>query len=640
MLSGKSTVSNGDGKSATIYNFKTGSNSNRLLLVGVEEQSPLDPTSIKFGSASLTEAISSHTNHSTSFWYLLNPSSTPANLTVSYSSSTAYVVGAYALYGVNQAHPIPTTATNSSTSGNPTISLTTKYLNSWVFDSPAIFGGAVLSSPTCTEEWSIQRSSQVTGASSSTIQNTPAKATCNWASSRTGDKWDDVAIEVATYTQTVNVFSPFSYSNINAVLPKNASQFFTIGPINETGFNAGEQVNTTYYYPNYINGHKCSTTLTANSNGTIVSYGPTCPQRSANYTGGIDYGAHEGKTYTVNATGQTSHLSAVTTFVPTLTNGSRWSISTSCTTNCPKPVVTNSTVHLAYRFSKVADVNLFNSTVAQHPSLNNTQKVNVTDLAYSFGPKVLGAFHNTYTSRVLLANGTTNGTTNNLHDNWIDNATKQGWAWVGYDDECNNGSISSPPDNSSPNIEMIFKIDWGGTLNATKPCHSPNTSLNASAIANYTNAAASFVKNHGEKFMWTPPIPVINATYYNGSNRYVYQNIVWTNIDAVMLQLQSNTYTNDNPTKFNATLSKLSQFIRGKNPSTLIFAQVNPSGSSDSPCNCNMSTPVYDLQYSRFNSTTPTKWLYDGVGISISGPAVPTHFNATLLGTFITMLGR
>lgn len=185
--------------SITLSNFNVGTGSNLLLVVGIESDNN-GATSVKFGTTSLTQAVVHFTNDDTEFWYLKNPSGT-ANIVVTMAGTTDAVVGAYALAGVNQTSPVPTTKTNSATSGNPTISLTTQYANSWLLDSPAIFGGSQLSNPTCTSEWNVRvSSSTITGASSNKTVATPGSATCTWTNSVSSNGWDDVAVEIHAAT--------------------------------------------------------------------------------------------------------------------------------------------------------------------------------------------------------------------------------------------------------------------------------------------------------------------------------------------------------------------------------------------------------------------------------------------------------
>jgi hypothetical protein len=91
---------------------------------------------------------------------------------------------------------LPTSATNHNTvASSPAISLTTQYQNSWVLDLPSIYGDSTLGSPTCTQQWDINMPHAITGASSSTMAQSPGVVTCNWTAS-SGDFWDDVAVEL------------------------------------------------------------------------------------------------------------------------------------------------------------------------------------------------------------------------------------------------------------------------------------------------------------------------------------------------------------------------------------------------------------------------------------------------------------
>lgn len=177
-----------------LANFNAGTGIDRLLVVGVEANNNW-VTSITFGGVHLTQKVQSFNSNDAEFWYLTNPTGT-ADIVVTMSGPTSAVIGAYSFSGVDQANPVPTSATNIG-SGNPTISLTTVYPNSWVLDSPSIWGGVTLDSPTCTSQWNINVPNAITGASSSAVQTSPGLVTCSWTASSV-DNWDDVAIEVKT----------------------------------------------------------------------------------------------------------------------------------------------------------------------------------------------------------------------------------------------------------------------------------------------------------------------------------------------------------------------------------------------------------------------------------------------------------
>ena len=100
----------------TISNFNVGSDSNRLLVVGVIANNN-DVASITFGGMPLKNTAYSFYNNDAEFWYLKNPSGT-GDITVTMNGPTQAVVGAYAFSGVNQTLPIPTHVTKHNTSPN------------------------------------------------------------------------------------------------------------------------------------------------------------------------------------------------------------------------------------------------------------------------------------------------------------------------------------------------------------------------------------------------------------------------------------------------------------------------------------------------------------------------------------------
>lgn len=121
------------------------------------------------------------------------------------------IVGAYALSGVDQANPIPTTVTNftktnSPINPSPTISITTEYPDSVVLDSAALYGGSTLTGSGCgTQEWSKQMVNKVTGASSNTTRVLAGPVTCKWTNSVVQNGWDDAAIEIKAIGSSAQV---------------------------------------------------------------------------------------------------------------------------------------------------------------------------------------------------------------------------------------------------------------------------------------------------------------------------------------------------------------------------------------------------------------------------------------------------
>jgi len=286
------------------------------------------------------------------------------------------------------------------------------------------------------------------------------------------------------------------------------------------------------------------------------------------------------------------------------------------------PKVYNSTLHLQYfnphqNSSYVPPIN-------NHNAIARFQKISGFDYSASFGKKVLDQYPANITRILLEYNDTSNSTfpTNGI----VQGLGNASYTWIGYDDECGNGA------QSTPYVEIAKKSNWKGA-GPEAPCnpYQGASSLNASAIGNYTNDASLRVKNAGKHFVWTGQLAAVNATYSTG--RYVYQYVNWTRIDMVNLQLQGQTYSGSNNfTVFNSTLAKISDFVRTHNPNTLIFVQVIPG--TDSKCGCTMASITYTLQYARFHAGTPTKWMYDGVTMSI-GTTPPASVD-----TFDTYLGR
>jgi len=191
----------------TLSSFNAGTGSNRLLIVGVESNNN-NVASVTYGGMSLTKKVTSFFNNDAEFWYLVNPTGT-GNIVVTMTATglpTSVVVGAYALSGVDQNNPVPTSSSAHNTVGSsPSISITAQFANSWVSDSASIFGGATLTSPTCTLGWNLNEqdlvTGSITGASSYTTVATPGSVTCSWTAS-SSDLWDDVAIEVKAFTPT------------------------------------------------------------------------------------------------------------------------------------------------------------------------------------------------------------------------------------------------------------------------------------------------------------------------------------------------------------------------------------------------------------------------------------------------------
>jgi hypothetical protein len=124
--SSNSAIRTSSGSSLT-WTHNTGSGSNRILIVSVDTYStsgsPATVNSVTYGSSTMTQlATGSYTSGSTRVrsyvYYLLNPSTGSATVTVNFASSTSSAVGgSTGYYNVDQNAPAYSTPTSASTSG-------------------------------------------------------------------------------------------------------------------------------------------------------------------------------------------------------------------------------------------------------------------------------------------------------------------------------------------------------------------------------------------------------------------------------------------------------------------------------------------------------------------------------------------
>src|SRR3989475_8120524 len=117
---------------------------NRALIVGIQSNDKGSSTlEYDYGTENLTDYLKvgnsgkklyQFNGNNAELWYLNSTIATPGShkIVVTMRGSTAVIVGAYSLYGVDQKNPIPTTAKNflGATPPQPTVSITTKYGNS------------------------------------------------------------------------------------------------------------------------------------------------------------------------------------------------------------------------------------------------------------------------------------------------------------------------------------------------------------------------------------------------------------------------------------------------------------------------------------------------------------------------------
>lgn len=126
------------GTTLTLSSYVIASGDDKLLLVGVEDNSSVGITSVTWNtSESLTQLVSQGTLTGTRYVYgLLNPTATTANIVITYAGTTAGYAGAANYTGVKQTGFPDDTASASITSGVNTqadLSFTTLLDDCWSF---------------------------------------------------------------------------------------------------------------------------------------------------------------------------------------------------------------------------------------------------------------------------------------------------------------------------------------------------------------------------------------------------------------------------------------------------------------------------------------------------------------------------
>ena len=149
--------------------------------------------------------------------------------------------------------------------------------------------------------------------------------------------------------------------------------------------------------------------------------------------------------------------------------------------------------------------------------------------------------------------------------------------YIGYDNDANNGNLSTPSN------ELV------------NPAGS-------------TNIAANVVHKAGYKFAMAPSRAILVIEY---------QEIDWTQVDMLILQLQGIT---SQPSVFENTTTQISTYVKRHNPNALVFVHVNP---------------VLDTISNIVNDVNSTRNSIDGVSIMCNTSQGCT---ATMLDELITQL--
>jgi hypothetical protein len=167
------------------FPFSIGVGTNRLLLVAIETGSQT-VNAITYSGQTLIKENQTSPNVDSEIWYLVNPPSGKSNIavTMSGSSSSTIVIGAYSFFGVDQTYPISYSATNAGSAVNSgSVTAYTKSTNSWVVDSIAVQNGPTITqSSTQIQGWNQISGGTISGGSSRvTTSSPPIAQTMSWS---------------------------------------------------------------------------------------------------------------------------------------------------------------------------------------------------------------------------------------------------------------------------------------------------------------------------------------------------------------------------------------------------------------------------------------------------------------------------
>ena len=200
----------------TLTSFNPGSGSYRLLVVSLAFEGSL-PTgiSVTYGGVALTAVPNSSgtaadNTASTQFFYLKNPSSTPANIVASWTGSRRNVLGAIAFNGVDQTTPIRNGTFTTGTTATPAITVSSVTGDMTMASVLTEYGSCCLTTSTQTERWN-DPSSNLVGAQATSTGAGASSVTHNWTNSGAGT-WAASGVNiVAAYSISGTVFEDTNY---------------------------------------------------------------------------------------------------------------------------------------------------------------------------------------------------------------------------------------------------------------------------------------------------------------------------------------------------------------------------------------------------------------------------------------------
>ena len=265
--------------SITISGFTVGNNSNKILIVSVGSYNPTPTVSgITWNSSeNFTQINTVLNNGRADLWYLVNPTSTTADIVVTYSSSAgSRSAGVTSLYNVNQSTPIGVTNTVTGTGGTIAGTITPTTTGSWIIDSAMSLTGLGAITDTLTAGFSnliggVDRSHGTQYSASPTINSANSMT---WTNGQSSYAWAGAEIKKAegdiTNVQDNSILvekdTARRYWFSDEFSKSNCKAYFTL---DETSGNPANHATTANGFSdgNGINGTNGSTGATQNITG-------------------------------------------------------------------------------------------------------------------------------------------------------------------------------------------------------------------------------------------------------------------------------------------------------------------------------------------------------------------------------------
>ncbi len=206
---GKTTVQSSSEKSSAGFSHITADKPNRLLFITIHDDDlPSDRKvkSVTYAGNALSRLIrrSNGSDQGVEAWYLVNPPVGNNQVSVIWEDDVnAHILTAFSYSNVDQTMPIGTIGSNSSSSGNPNISLALKYQNSLIVGALTHDDKNVTLTPASNivERYNMGIDGNIRGAageiSATTLTNVNMKWTVSNSSSDEDNRdWSLVAIEL------------------------------------------------------------------------------------------------------------------------------------------------------------------------------------------------------------------------------------------------------------------------------------------------------------------------------------------------------------------------------------------------------------------------------------------------------------